>query len=103
MFYFYGLPAELPSNVVYTLSATEGTYSLAGESQTPNAARSMAAAEGTYSLTGKPQTLPVALSVVAAEGTYALTGEPQVLGYIPLSTGEHSRRFRGDVGALMTH
>lgn len=101
MFYIYGLPAELPSTQTYSLSAVEGTYALTGKAQTPNAARSLAAAEGTYSLSGKPQALPVALSVLAAEGSYALTGEPQALIYTPLTTGEHSRKFRADIGGLM--
>jgi hypothetical protein len=63
----------------YTLSATEGTYSLTGFSTILNRGVQVSAAHGTYSLTGEAQSFLRGINISATEGTYALNGQSQTL------------------------
>jgi hypothetical protein len=58
----------------YTLTATQGAYTLSGKAATPNSARSIAAALGTYSLSGKAITLNRGIRISAAQGTFTVNG-----------------------------
>lgn len=73
----------------YSLSVSQGTYSLTGESQNLNVGRIMSTTEGTYSQIGYTSSLNVGMP--ASQGSYSLSGQTVGLGEnLPIVQGSYS-------------
>ena len=59
----------------HTLTCTQGSYSLTGQSMTGTKNTSTVLAQGSYSLTGQTMTGGIDYSTVANNGSYSLTGQ----------------------------
>lgn len=58
----------------YTLTAEQGSYSLAGQASALRAARRMTAAQGSYALTGQAAGVRSGRRLTAAQGSYTILG-----------------------------
>ena len=63
----------------YTLSCSQGSYSVTGQSMTPKAGRKLTAAQGSYAVTGQTLNPKRGLKVAMAQGSYSLNGQMVVL------------------------
>lgn len=63
----------------YTLTAAQGSYSLAGQAAGLRANHILTAAQGSYSLNGQDATLRKSYPLVAAQGSYSLSGQDAAL------------------------
>lgn len=63
----------------YTLTCSQGSYSVTGQSMTPKAGRKLTAAQGSYAVTGQTLNLKRGLKVAMAQGSYSLNGQMVVL------------------------
>lgn len=71
----------------YTITASAGTFGLAGSAASLRASRKLPAATGSYSLSGAAAALRTARKLTATSGAFTLTGSPASLTYSPIVAG----------------
>lgn len=72
------VPAAITSGS-YTITADNGTYSVAGQTATINKSRILTANQGSYTYTGQAATLLRNKVLVGAQGSYSITGQSATL------------------------
>lgn len=85
-------PVSATANA-YTLTITQGAYTLTGNSATAAAARRLAITQGSYALTGSSAGLAAARRLTITQGAYALTGNNLALAaarQLSISQGAYS-------------
>jgi hypothetical protein len=68
-----------PDATTYTMTASQGSYTLTGQSMTPKVSRLLALAQGAFTLTGQAMSPKVSRLLTAAQGAYTLTGQAVTL------------------------
>lgn len=91
------------SGPTYTLSCTNGSFTLTGQSTGLVCSRNIAATQGTFTLSGQAVSLTAARKIAAGQGSFALTGQDVDLVTSSSLSAEHgSFSLTGQSVALTT-
>lgn len=98
-----GITTKAPTLNNYTLTCSQGSFTLTGQDAIVTAQRTMAAAQGSYTLSGQAANLNVGYLLTATQGSYALTGQDAALtAQRTMTAAQGSFTVTGQDAALTT-